>query len=261
MRGQWRDVMKRQAHFLEFSVNKSPARRPIDHFENFVFNPGKELAICTLSTPEITGYAAEAEKSILSYCLKNDYTAYIYRKSFYPTAHPSWGKGRALLNHIDSHKYMVWMDSDTLILRQDQRIFESIASTSPKMMHVAIDYPTSWCPYNNGVFFFRTTPDIKNLLTKWDEFSRKHLPKGLYEHGGDQRILCNLLLEWDPSKNMHQPHEMAVFDTEPNDMTAETTVLHFMGFSKDIRILWMNYWNSECLSYTEQCFLGKIKPL
>lgn len=82
------------------------------------------MALCTLYTPEVVAYAAESEKSILSYCLKNDYTAYIYRAGICSGIHPTWHKARVLLRHLASHGAMVWLDADTLILQQQREFLK-----------------------------------------------------------------------------------------------------------------------------------------
>jgi len=59
MRDKWQscvDVMP----FFEFCAGHFPSKQPFSSFGNYVFNPRRPLAICTLYTPEIEIYAAEA---------------------------------------------------------------------------------------------------------------------------------------------------------------------------------------------------------
>lgn len=105
MRDKWQscvDVMP----FFDYCAAHVPANQPFSSLGNYVFNPGRPLAICTLYTPEIVSYAAESEKSLLSYCLRHDYTAYVYRSPIRHGIHPAWHKARVLLNHLDGFRHI-----------------------------------------------------------------------------------------------------------------------------------------------------------
>jgi hypothetical protein len=64
--------------FFDFCADHFPTKQPFQSAGSYVFNPGRPTALCTLYTPEIGSCAAEAEKSLLSYCLRHNYTAYVY---------------------------------------------------------------------------------------------------------------------------------------------------------------------------------------
>jgi hypothetical protein len=104
--------------FFEFCADHFQTKQPFQSTGSYVFNLGRPIALCTLYTPEVGSCAAESEKSLLSYCLRHNYTAYVYRTPLYPATHPAWHKARVLLNHLSGHQAMIWLDSDTLILRQ-----------------------------------------------------------------------------------------------------------------------------------------------
>ena len=57
---------------------------------------------------------------------KNGYTFHVYRDKLSKDSHPNWSKPRALLNHIDDHETIVWMDSDTIIVYNPEKKFEDI---------------------------------------------------------------------------------------------------------------------------------------
>jgi lipopolysaccharide biosynthesis glycosyltransferase len=228
---------------------------------SYVFNPGKRLAICTLYTPEIVRYAAESEKSIISYCIKNDYTAYIYRQGIYGDIHPAWHKARVILNHLANHSEMVWVDADTLILQQHNKRFENIAENS-KAFHISKDLTDNGpTPYNSGVFIVKNSPWAIGLLKDWDEFAVTHKPVKLWDYGSDQKVLCDLILSRDPNCDCHQVHDMSVFNTDPRFMDEKTFLLHFMSYPSGYRIPWMSYWNARNLDFREEHFVDRIQPL
>ena len=75
--------------FFDYCANHFQAKQPFQSTGSYVFNPGRPIALCTLYTPEVASYAAESEKSLLSYCLRHNYTAYVYRAPLYPAIHPA----------------------------------------------------------------------------------------------------------------------------------------------------------------------------
>ena len=259
MRDKWQscvDVMP----FFEFCAGHFSSKQPFSSFGNYVFNPRRPLAICTLYTPEIEIYAAEAEKSLLSYCLRHDYTAYVYRSPIRPGIHPAWHKARVLLNHLSEHQSMIWMDSDTLILRQEEKVFDQILS-QPKLLHISRDFAQGISAYNSGVILFKNAPFVFDLLKDWDNFTIENRPPNLWDHGSDQKVLCDLILERDPAGEFHEAHEMSVFNTDPRFMDENTFLLHFMAYPPGYKIPWMHYWNANNLDFQEADFLDRIKPL
>jgi hypothetical protein len=106
-----------------------------------VARPAVLLRFAPSTRRKSSSYAAEAEKSLLSYCLRHDYTAYIYRAGLYSGIHPTWHKARALLNNLGDHRGVVWVDADTLFLKQDRKVFEPFLS-SPKSLHICKDLAT-----------------------------------------------------------------------------------------------------------------------
>jgi hypothetical protein len=66
MREKWQECVSLMP-FFDYCAAHVPAKQPFTGVGNYVFNPGRPLAFGMLYTPEIVGYAAEAEKSLLSY--------------------------------------------------------------------------------------------------------------------------------------------------------------------------------------------------
>lgn len=260
MRSFWEPLIKVMP-FYNYCAGLLKPSQPFPQFGSYVFNPGKSLAISTLYTPEVVAYAAESEKSILSYCLQNDYTAYIYRSGLYSGIHPAWHKARVLLNHLVNHKSMVWLDADTLILQQQNKVFESITENS-KSLHISRDLTDNLVtPYNSGVVIVKNSRWAMELLEDWDQFALTHLPAKLWDHGSDQKVLCDLLLSRDPNLEFHEVHEMSAFNTDPRFVDEKTFLLHFMSYPSGYRIPWMSYWNARNLNFCEADFQDLIQPL
>jgi len=259
MRACWEPLLP-VLPFFDHCAKKFKADQPFPHTGSYVFNPGKPLALCTLYTPEVAAFGAECEKSILSYCLRHDLTAYIYREGIYPGIHPTWHKARLILNHLHQHQSMVWLDADTLILGQEQRVFEDI-SANEKHFHICRDLEGGSTTYNAGVFLVRSTDWCRRLMEDCDRFARMHRPAQLWDHGSDQKVICDFILERDPQGAFHQVHEMSEFNTEPRFMEKDTFLLHFMHYPAGYKIPWMNYCNASSLQFDEARFSERINAL
>lgn len=260
MKSFWEPLMRVMPFFNYCAKLVSPSQ-PFPELESYVFNPGKPFALCSLYTPEVVAYAAESEKSILRYCLQHDYTAYIYRAGLYSGIHPTWHKARILLNHLAGHQSMVWLDADTLILDQENKIFECI-SNSPKSLHISRDLTDSGpTPYNAGVLIVKNSPWSIELLNDCDKFTINNKPTNLWDHGSDQKVLCDLILSKDPNREFHEVYEMSVFNTDPRFVDKKTFLLHFMSYPSGFRIPWMSFWNAHNLDFQEADFFDRIKPL
>jgi hypothetical protein len=259
MRERWQPCVDLMP-FFDYCAGYFPAKQPFSSLGNYVFNPGKPLALCMLYTSEIVGYAAQSEKSLLSYCNKNNYTAYIYRLSIYDGIHPTWQKGRVVLNHIQNHEGVVWLDADTLILAQEKTVFEGLLE-KPSVLHLSKDFAKGSAAFNGGAILFKNAPWVMELLGDWDEFALKNKPANLWDYGSDQKVLSDLILSRDPHGDFHEAHEMSEFNTDPRMMDENTFLLHFMAYPAGYKIPWMHYWNANNLDFNEADFVGRIRPL
>lgn len=261
MKSFWEPLMKVMP-FHNFCAELVEKSSLFPEIESYVFNPGKKIALCTLFTSEVTPFAAESEKSILSYCLRHNYTAYIYRKAIYHGIHPTWHKPKAILNHLAKHSAMVWLDADTLILQQQSNIFELILGKNSKIFHISRDLTeSSPTPYNAGVFIIKNSPWGFDLLESCDRFAVDHKPVKLWDYGSDQKVLCDLLISKDPHREFHEVYDMSVFNTDPRFVDETTFLLHFMSYPNGYRIPWMKYWNTRNLVFREEDFVKMIEPL
>jgi len=79
-------------------------------------NPDKDIAFVSLCTPEIYSYSLPSQEILEAYCQKQGYAGHFYTQSLDKSSHPTWSKAAALLNHIEDHQYVIWLDSDAVIL-------------------------------------------------------------------------------------------------------------------------------------------------
>ena len=112
LKDEWQNF--KDHNFLKYVSTQLP-KTEISKNKFNAYNTGQKIAIVSLYTKEIADYAVHSENSIRQYCEKQNYTFYVYREKLEENSSPNWSKSQALLNHIDDHDYIVWMDSDTLI--------------------------------------------------------------------------------------------------------------------------------------------------
>jgi hypothetical protein len=108
---------------------------------------------------------------------------------------------------------------------------------------------------------FKNAPWVFDLLKDWDNFTIEKRPPNLWDHGSDQKVLCDLILQRDPAGEFHEVHDMSVFNTDPRFMDEKTFLLHFMSYPSGYKIPWMHYWNANHLDFREEDFRDQIKPL
>lgn len=203
------------------------------------YNPFKEIAIVSLYTEEISEFAIYSEQSIKEYCYKQGYTFYVYRQNLDADGSPNWSKSQALLNHINNHKYIIWMDSDTLVFNTEKK-FESIIDKSTRKFIFATKDIGDHCMLNSGVLIFKSHKYTENLLKKWRDFNGDK--SSLYASGGDQEILCEILRKSDPFGYNRKIFEMNEFNTDPRLVNYETFILHFMAYPYELKKIFMSYW-------------------
>ena len=215
-----------------------------------VYNPGKKIAVVSLYTHEIADYAVCSEKSIREYCERQGYTFYVYRDKLDANGSANWSKARAILNHIDDHEDVVWMDSDTIIFNPEKRFEDVLARcTGTKKIVACEDVGThnkklpKGSMLNSGVLIFRNHFYTKNLIKKWMNFDGDK--SSLYASGGDQEILCDILKKSDGFGFNRKIFPMNEFNTEPRFVDENTFIVHFMAYPKQLKTIFMNYWVSR----------------
>jgi hypothetical protein len=203
------------------------------------YNPFKKIAIVSLYTKEISEFAIYSEQSIKEYCLKQGYTFYVYRENLNNSGSANWSKPQAILNHIQEHDHIIWMDSDTLVFNTNKR-FESIIDQASKKFIIATKDIGDHCMLNSGVLIFKSHNYTKNLLKKWRDFDGDK--SSLYASGGDQEILCEILRKTDPFGYNRKILKMNEFNTDPRLINSETFILHFMAYPFELKKIFMSYW-------------------
>ena len=204
-----------------------------------MYNPGKKIAVVSLYTEEISEYAIHSENSIKEYCKKQNYTFYVYRRKIDEDSSPNWSKAQALLNHVNDHDYLIWMDSDTLIFNPEKK-FEDIISKASRKFIIATKDIGENSMLNSGVLIFKCHNYTKNLIKKWRDFDGDK--SSLYASGGDQEILCEILKKSDPFGYNRKIFEMNEFNTDPRFVDKDTFILHFMAYPNELKKIFMSYW-------------------
>ena len=237
LKNEWENF--KDYNFLKYISNQLPKSKiPINKFD--IYNPNRKIAIVSLYTKEISDYAIYSEKSIKEYCEKQGYTFYIYRESLNHQAFPNWSKAQALLNHIDNHEYIIWIDSDTLIFNPE-KTFESIIQKAPKKFILATKDIGNNSMLNSGILLFKSHQYTKNLIKRWRDFQGDK--SSLYASGGDQEIFCQILKKSDAAGFNRKIFEMNEFNTDPRLVDNDTFILHFMAYPYELKKIFMGYWN------------------
>ena len=240
LKDKWADFVDMESFkFIESQIPYSPLNKK--DFD--CFNPGCKIAIVSLYTDEIASFGMYSEKSIKDYCIKQNYTFYVYRKKLDGNASPNWSKAQAILNHIKDHDYIVWMDSDTLIFNSDKK-FETIINKCAKNKYIiACEDIGKNSMLNSGVIIFKCKSYVENLIIKWRDFDGDKT--FLYASGGDQEILCNILKRSDGFGFNRKIFPMSEFNTEPRMVDDDTFILHFMAYPNELKFIFMRYFVSS----------------
>lgn len=74
-----------------------------------------------------------------AYCKKHNYDLFLYHKSLDPSRHPAWSKILAVEKHIGDYKWLLWIDSDALIMNSNIKIESLIDQNTILLFHRALD--------------------------------------------------------------------------------------------------------------------------
>ena len=225
--------------FLSETVNK--IEPPKEKYS--CYNSGKKIGIVTLYTSEIAESAIHSEISIRKYAEKQGYTLHVYRETLDKNAHPNWSKPRAIMNHIDNHDVIIWMDADTIIFNPEKKFETILARCVPMKKVIACnDVGKKGSMLNSGVLMFRNHQYSKNIIKKW--MAHECDKSGLYTGGGDQNVLCDILKKVDGFGHNTKIFPMNTFNTDPRLVNDDTFILHFMAYPHPLKKIFMSYWNS-----------------
>ena len=207
------------------------------------YNAGKKIGIVTLYTSEIADFGVHSEISIKQYAEKQGYTFHVYRETLDSNAHPNWSKPRAIMNHIDDHDVIIWMDADTIIFNPEKKFETILARCVPMKKVIACrDVGIKGSMLNSGVLMFRNHQYSKNIIKKW--MAHECDKSGLYTGGGDQNVLCDILKRVDGFGHNTKIFPMNTFNTDPRLVDDDTFILHFMAYPHPLKKIFMSYWNS-----------------
>ena len=237
LKNQWANF--KDYDFFQQISNFMP-REKVPRENCSMYNPGKKIAIVSLYTDEISDYAIYSENSIKEYCYKQGYTFYIYRKTLDDKHSPSWSKSQAILNHVNDHEYIMWLDADTLIFNPDKKIESILDQCLPRKHIIATQDIGGNSMLNSGALIFTSHNYSKNIIKKWRDFDgdKSHL----YASGGDQEVLCKILKKSDPGGFNRKIFEMNEFNTDPRFVDKDTFILHFMAYPHKLKKIFMSYW-------------------
>ena len=247
LKDKWEDFLN--ADWLKFIDANLSHKQPMAE-KYSCFNAGKKIGIVSLYTKEISDYAVYSENSIKEYALKNGYTFHVYRDSIDKNSHPNWSKPQALLNHIDDHEWIVWMDSDTLIFNDERKLESIISQCTPNKKTIACEDVGSrnekmqkGSMFNSGVLFFASHAYAKNIINEWNDHECDK--SSLYSGGGDQNVLCDIIWRKDAAKANIKIFPMNEFNTDPRMVDEKTFILHFMAYPQHFKKIFMKYWDSK----------------
>lgn len=216
------------------------------------YNKGKKIAIVSLYTSETAHYGSPFEEIVKKYCSINDYTFYIYRENINKQSFPNWSKAKALINHIEEHDWVVWLDSDAIPLKFDKKLEDFINKYRNKQAILSKDFGTSAIdrafPLNSGVMFWKNTSYVKNILQKLDDFCHENETIKLFDFGSDQGVLSHILKKSDPSAFNYKLCEMSEFNTDPRNISKDTFILHFMNFPLGLKHLYIKYLHNKLIN-------------
>ena len=220
---------------------------PLEKYE--CFNPGQKTAFVTLYTPNIENLGIISEENIKKYCIEHSITYHIYRDTTNELKKENisgtWAKPWLLFNHFYNHENIIWIDSD-ILLSKNYKIETSL--------DIAV-YKDPVVFFNAGYMFFKTNEKNKDLLNCVIKKLKQidGVLEGVYNHGGDQPRFIEAVKEFYPEYsplsstlgNMHPVYPISVSPYRAD------TMIHFMGFDKNLRCAIMAGYNEILISQYE----------
>ena len=190
-----------------------------------------KITIVTLYTPEIASFSEESVKNLTHYCRLHNYTFHSYSTSLSGEVRGNWCKPKVILNHFDDSDYVVWLDSDVVILDMQKKMEDLILPHQDKEFISTTD-SGGWL-LNNGFLIFKTTPYMKDFLgVLW----RQHLALKSKERG-DQKFFIDYLKKVQLSPEKYHLYPQADVCAPPFLRHPHSFSLHVMGMHlNDIRL-------------------------
>jgi hypothetical protein len=235
--------------FNRFYNNKIYKKSKIDYNkfncdgEYEEFNPNNEIAFVSLYTHHIRDEGKEMEYNLKNYCLKNNYTFHIYRTIDLNGKHPCLAKPILLEKHILNHKYIIWVDSDILILEQTFKIENLLNKNYDLISYNDIDINVY---FNSGFLIFKNSKNSLKIIKEWSFDIERRNAKVI--HGpthGDQGVLNDIIKNNNDYNIKTLINNNDIFNTPLVNHNKNTIVLHLMGQYGITRQILMKYFNDK----------------
>jgi hypothetical protein len=205
-----------------------------------IINPGKKNALVTLYTDNIKEQGIVSELNIEKFCMLNDITYYVYRDipDNLSNMTGNWCKPYILLNHINDHDYISWIDSDIIITDGYKMKFDGDI--------MVYNDPLTW-NFNSGYMVFKNNEKNKSLLKGViDRFNKIERMDSIYVNGGDQTYFIEEVKyqypKYLPKSSMYTNSYIDI------STPSEKMMIHFMGIMSNIRHIIMEYYENKYTS-------------
>jgi galactosyl transferase GMA12/MNN10 family len=201
------------------------------------FNPYAKIALVTLYTHHIAGYARISEHNVKRYCDRHGYAYHVYREippQLDSNISGSWVKSWLLARHLADHDWVIWVDADVLFTNQSKKL-EPLLENRDVLFAKDIG---GW-DLNSGVMAFRHTAQNAALLEKiWESISNVDDKSTVYSSQGDQFHTIEVL------RAAGMLNEQCIVDclsinTPPQLSTRDTLLTHYFGWDDPYRAVYM----------------------
>jgi len=227
-----------QESFANMLCDYHPGSYPHSDTPFEVINPGCKNAFVTLYTKEIEIMGSISEQNIASYCRQNDITYYVYRRIPENLNHLSgaWCKPYLLLNHINNHNAIAWIDSDILIQGNYRVDFSKEA--------LVFNDHCDWY-FNAGFMIYRNIPRNHDLLNEvirlCDQLDRRD---STHVNGSDQKYFIEAFRRFYPDllplSNLHSNTFPGLYPPGSGDL-----LIHFAGIEIRLRTALMDFYSQK----------------
>lgn len=189
----------------------------------------KKLAVCQLGDKK---YCDERQSSLISvknYCDRHGYTHAAFAGTMDKDTHLCYQKPLILLDYIDTHEYVGFIDVDIAITNRQVKMYDFFKSFQNQDIFVTGD--PCWVEVNSGSVWFKSTPFNKSFLEAWWDSRYRGVDQKWREHprtnGEDQGRLIRLL----DANNLLYKTEISAHYTNifPKNYRRGDWVIHFMG--------------------------------
>lgn len=198
-------------------------------------------AIVTLAMGQHEAYLPLITPSLREYGRRYGYDLVIHTESADESRPPAWSKVKFLLDALVTHREVIWIDSDAIVLDMSRDLRKDVARKTDFAWVVHhyddADYP------NSGVMFLRSTPATIALL------NAVYAQEDLIEHPWWEQAALIRLLGYSssivdeglaqPAMDVRVQHLDASWNSIRQDRGTPMRVRHFAGDSPELRAIGM----------------------